>query len=83
MALRQGDWKLVRPDRAIKGEYADIATDPMLFNLMDDIGEKNDLAAKQPDRVRDLQAAWDKWNSGMIPPRWPATFKGKEISGKP
>lgn len=83
MALRQGDWKLVRPDRAIKGEYADIATDPMLFNLADDIGEKNDLAAKQPDRVRDLQTAWDKWNSGMIPPRWPATFKGKEISGKP
>jgi arylsulfatase A-like enzyme len=83
MAIRRGDWKLVRPDRAPKGEYADIATEPMLYNLADDLGEKHDLAATHPDRVRDLQEAWDRWNAGLSEPRWPATLKGKALPMKP
>jgi arylsulfatase A-like enzyme len=83
MALRQGDWKLVRPDLAIVEEFGDIAKEPMLFNLAEDIGEKNDLAAKNPDKARALQAAWDKWNTGMIKPRWPTSIKGKELTREP
>jgi arylsulfatase A-like enzyme len=83
MAIRQGDWKLVRPDMAIKGEYADIAKEPMLFNLAEDIGEKNDLSAKHPDKVRDLRAAWQRWNSELAAPRWPATVGGKVVPMKP
>ena len=43
---------------------------PQLFNLADDIGEKNDLAAKQPEKVKDLQAAYDAWNAQLEKPRW-------------
>ena len=32
-----------------------------LYNLDDDRGEANDLAAKQPDRVKELAAKWQAW----------------------
>jgi arylsulfatase A-like enzyme len=78
MAVRQGDWKLVRPSRGAK-EYEDIAREPMLFNLADDVGEQRDLAAANPDKVRRLQAAWDQWNSGNAAAKWPATAGGKPV----
>src|SRR5262249_16783727 len=83
MAIRQGDWKLVRPDMATKGEYADIAREPLLFNLADDIGEQNDLTGKHPDKVPDLGGAWQRWNAGLAAPRWPATVMGKVVPMKP
>ncbi len=60
-AVRQGDWKLVKPH---------INDQPHLFNLAQDIGEKNDLAAQEPERVKKLQALWDDWNAKNEPPRW-------------
>ena len=60
-AVRQGDWKLVKPHR-------DSA--PLLFNLKADPGEKIDLAAAQPERTKTLQGLWDAWNSQNEPPRW-------------
>jgi arylsulfatase A-like enzyme len=75
MAIRKGDWVLVKPSMGTK-EYENIAKTAMLFNLKDDIGQKNDLAAQQPDRERAMQAEWDRWNAGLMAPRWPATFKG-------
>lgn len=80
MAIRQGDWKLVRASRGLK-EFEDIATEPMLFNLAADIGEQRDLAAQSPGKVRDLQALWDRWNRQLAAPRWPATSSGGD--GKP
>jgi arylsulfatase A-like enzyme len=44
-AIRQGDWKLVYSMRSGKKE---------LYNLKEDMGEFNDLAAKYPERVRQL-----------------------------
>lgn len=76
MAIRSGDWKLVRPSLG-SGNYENIATEPMLFNLKDDVGEQHDLAAARPDKVQQLQTAWNEWNAQLAPPRWPATIKGK------
>ncbi|MBI5686864.1 MAG: sulfatase [Verrucomicrobia bacterium] len=60
-AVRQGDWKLVKASRDMQ---------PALFNVTADIGEKSDLAAQQPEKVKQLQALWDSWNAQNIPPRW-------------
>jgi arylsulfatase A-like enzyme len=48
--VRVGDWKLIRlfcdnEDRTDRFE---------LYNLAEDLGEKNDLAAKMPDKVKEL-----------------------------
>jgi arylsulfatase A-like enzyme len=49
-AVRAGDWKLV----ALKnGEWE-------LYNLRKDRGEEHNLAAKQPAKVRELQALWTR-----------------------
>jgi arylsulfatase A-like enzyme len=60
-AVRKGDWKLVNA-RDSNGKK--------LFNLKDDIGESRDLSATRPDKVKELQAAWDEWNKGNIPATW-------------
>ncbi len=60
-AARLGDWKLVF-DR-------DLAK-PGLFNLAEDIGEKNDLAEKSPEKLKELQAALDAWEAQIEKPRW-------------
>ncbi len=82
MAVRSGDWKLVRPSLGT-GEYEAIAAKPMLFNLKNDPGERTDLAAQHPEKARELQAAWDRWNAELSPPRWPATLKGKKFAVEP
>ena len=48
-AVRQGNWKLVQYN--LKGKPMG---KPQLFDLSKDLGEKKDLAAKHPERVRDL-----------------------------
>jgi len=75
MAIRKGDWVLVKPSMGTK-EYENIAKVPMLFDLSKDIGQEKDLAAQFPDRVREMQTDWDRWNQTLMAPRWPATYKG-------
>lgn len=55
-ALRQGDWKIVRenPNEAWR-----------LFNLADDLGETNNLAAKRPGKVRELKAEFADWEKSV------------------
>ena len=60
-AVRQGDWKLVKP-------HVDSA--PLLFNIVQDPGEKNNLAAARPEDAKRLQALWDAWNANNETPRW-------------
>lgn len=64
-ACRKGDWKLVIQKGATH-----------LFNLAQDIGEKDDLAAKEPERLKELQAAYDAWNATLAEPLW-KTQRGK------
>jgi len=51
-AVRVGDWKLVRLGR--KGPWE-------LYDLKADRTEQRDLAAAQPERVKELTAKWDAW----------------------
>jgi arylsulfatase A-like enzyme len=52
-AIRQDDWKLLLIPPAAK---KDAVAAPSLFNLADDPGEQNDLAAKHPAIVTKLRA---------------------------
>jgi arylsulfatase A-like enzyme len=72
MAVRQGDWKLVRYDPNIDVQKVGkgLATDARLYNLANDIGETNELIDKEPEKAKALQAAWDKWNESNVPPAW-------------
>jgi arylsulfatase A-like enzyme len=71
-AIRKGDYKLVASN-------PDGVKTPRLFNLKDDIGEKTDLSEKMPEKVKELQADWDKWNAEQAKALWvPAPAKKKD-----
>jgi arylsulfatase A-like enzyme len=77
MAIRQGDWKLVRYDPAADGDdKTKGATPAKLYNLAQDIGEANDLSAKEPDKLKELEAVWQKWNATLAKPLWGPGSKG-------
>ncbi|MBP6963980.1 MAG: sulfatase-like hydrolase/transferase [Armatimonadetes bacterium] len=57
---RVGDWKLVQ-----NGDGKEL-----LFNLADDIGETTDLSAANPDKLKQLKAAYKDWDTKNIPPKW-------------
>lgn len=61
-AMREGDYKIVRNGK-------DSAT--ALYNLADDIGERTDLAAAEPERVARMQAAYDAWSAELKEPAFP------------
>lgn len=70
MAIRKGDWKLVRPDYSPDTPWGKVAERPMLFNLAEDRGEMTDLAARHPERVSELHQEWSRWNAELAPPAW-------------
>ena len=65
-AIRQGDYKLI--ERLEDGRVH-------LYNLKKDIGEKTDLAGKEPERVksmrRDLHAWYRKVDAKFLRPKQP------------
>ena len=67
MAVRRANWKLVR---SVEPSGVDDLSDAELYNLAEDVSEKNNLAAKQPDVVQQLTAAWRAWNRDLGPPLW-------------
>lgn len=69
MAIRQGDWKLIRYDPIVDGpKGAPVST--KLYNLAEDIGEEHDLSAERPEKLAALQAAWNQWDASNIAPLW-------------
>ena len=65
VGIRRGNWKLVRykpPNRGKKGKKGKKEAAPpppedwRLYNLADDIGEENDIAAENPDVVSEIKA---------------------------
>lgn len=65
-AIRKGDWKLVKYDRAAEGEKG--LSPFKLYDLAKDLGETKDLAGEKPEIARDLESAWKKWEAQMVPP---------------
>jgi arylsulfatase A-like enzyme len=88
MAIRAGDWKLTKAatgggragggGAASRREKATVEG-AKLFYLKDDIGEQTDLAAKHPEKVKELAAMWQKWNAELADPLWgPPARKKKD-----
>src|SRR5262249_38636950 len=62
-AIRKGDWKLC-------ANRIDGVKNVKLFNLKDDIGEAKELSEQEPEKVKELKTAWEKWNSEQAKPSW-------------
>lgn len=60
VGARKDDWKIVK---AFQANWK-------LFNITDDISEKNDLSAQYPERVKAMVAETEKWSRGHITPMW-------------
>lgn len=112
VAMRDGDWKIlghlnmpefqrgadIRPEEQKAIKTAQI-TSYELYNLRNDIGEKNDLAAKEPERLKRMVTLLQKTYREVRDesPMWPAwewlryeadrmqrpDYKGKRPTDKP
>ena len=60
-AIRHGDWKLVKE----QGEK-----EWSLYNLAEDIGEKNNLAGTIPEKAQELKKLYDEWEKELQKPKW-------------
>jgi arylsulfatase A-like enzyme len=67
-AIRHGDWKLVVGNEP--GMPASATKPPSLFNLASDISEGKDLAAAEPEKIKQLKSIYDQWNAEQEEPRW-------------
>lgn len=69
-AMREGPWKLVK-----------VGPDFYLFDLRTDIGERQDLAMSQPQRLEAMKADWGRWSSSMAQPAWGRTGQTGTVDG--
>lgn len=60
VSARKDDWKIVR---AYRSEWK-------LFNITDDISEKNDLSKMHPDRLKQMVQETEKWSKTHVTPLW-------------
>ncbi len=69
-AMIKGDWKIVHlPEPAGKNAWE-------LFNVKTDPGEQHDLAAIEPEKLKELMLAWDSYQDEVgIIVRAPGPFK--------
>jgi arylsulfatase A-like enzyme len=82
MAIRAGDWKLVRYDTNVDTQTgkAQPVSSAKLYNLASDIHEDRDLSSTNPEKVRELQSKWDEWNRANVSPLWGNKGEGGEKS---
>jgi arylsulfatase A len=68
LAMRDGDWKILADAKLTKFE---------LYNIKQDMREKHDLAAQEPERVKTLAARLKQIHAEVAAegPRWPAVKK--------
>jgi uncharacterized sulfatase len=69
LSVRDGQWKLMCEYDGSKAE---------LYDLMKDVGEKQNLAADQPEIVERLTKAVIAWHQSMPPDNGPALGNDKE-----
>ncbi len=65
-AIRKGNWTLVD----WRDFQAKASSGWQLFDLSQDIGQQNNVAARHPDVVAALSQAWERWNAQNVAPRW-------------
>ncbi len=74
IALRMGDWKLVKAPGANGGQSEELGkadtVGAHLYNLKKDIGETENLAEKEPQKLKELSDAWNTWNKELVEPKW-------------
>ncbi|OYV04430.1 MAG: arylsulfatase [Verrucomicrobiales bacterium VVV1] len=77
-AIRMGDWKLLRNPSEVDAEEADdksAAAGLELYNLADDISETKNLAASNPEKVKELNTRLDELLKDAVPPGAPSPGK--------
>ena len=62
-AVRDGNWKLI--DNAREALNEPPGQKPLLFDLASDPGERQDLADRHPERVREFQQAIEQWRARL------------------
>ena len=83
MAIRKGDWKLVKYSLEFAGEEPSASLSPLrLYDLSRDIGETKDLASAHGDEVKALQGLWDQWNQSLMEPLWPQQSSAPDRTSK-
>jgi arylsulfatase A-like enzyme len=83
MAIRKGDWKLVRYSHEFAAEEPSESFSSLrLYNLSRDIGETHDLASTQGDKAGELKGLWDQWNQSLMEPLWPQQSSAPAPSSK-
>jgi arylsulfatase A-like enzyme len=60
-AIRHGDWKLIKEQGEIEWS---------LYNLAEDAGEEKNLAAKMPEKVKELKSLYGAWEAQLQDPKW-------------
>lgn len=74
-SIRKGDWKMWKD---LKGRFT------YLFNLKDDPNETTNLAQLRPDKLKELEDAFDQWAKDMKDPAWPSRpFVNYNVCGIP
>ena len=73
MAIRKGDWKLLRNTESAFTEAPIVLTDLSvleLYNLKTDISEIKNLASTNAKKVKELAADWTQWANTLAKPAW-------------
>ena len=71
IALREGKWKLIHNRK-------EAGAKPELYDISKDIGESNDLAAKNPEVLKALLEKMKVWESQLQEPLWGPGSPGNE-----
>jgi arylsulfatase A-like enzyme len=67
-AVRSGDWKMVMT----RG-----TSQPWLVDLASDVSESTDLAAKNPEKAKELREKHEAWSRSMMAPLWKRSDGGQ------
>ncbi|MFT3725416.1 MAG: sulfatase-like hydrolase/transferase [Hyphomonadaceae bacterium] len=74
-SIRKGDWKMWKD---LSGKFT------YLFNLKEDPNEANNLADKEPAKLKELTDAFNQWAKDMKDPAWPSRpFVNYNVCGTP
>ncbi len=82
VAVRSGDWKLIRRFEPRPDEYEGLYE---LFNLRDDIGETTNLASRFPEKVRELDTLIERFmdETGAIRPKPNPAYRPRPDVARP